>query len=136
MTFYPNSYDPLGSAYFNSVYEILLLSRYRSNLTEEEKSEVDGKIENGEVSRIFRMHFKISGKDDYYTYDFYRIDDRRIVVSLYRTNENGETVNSGMKVSDFYITTFTFKKLVSNYIALLNGETIDGTIGYLSLIHI
>jgi len=124
MTYYPHSYDTLGTAYFNSVYELLLLSRYRSNLTEEEKADA------ADSPRIFRMHFKISGKDAYYTYDFHRIDDRRIMVSLYRTDEDGNKIDNGMQVSDFYITTFAFKKLVNNYVALLNGETIDSTVGY------
>ena len=124
MTYYPNSYDTLGSASFNSVYELLLLTRYRSNLTEEEKAEA------ADAPRVFRMHFKLAGKDAYYTYDFYRIDDRRVMVSLYRTDAEGNKIDNGMQVSDFYITTFAFKKLINNYVALLNGEDIDATVGY------
>ena len=124
-TFYPNSYDTLGAASFNSAYQILLLSRYHSTLTEEEKAAAQ------DADRVLRMHFKVTGKDAYYTYDFYRIDDRRVMVSLYRTDEDGNKIDNGMQVSDFYITSFAFKKIVGNFVAVLNGEKIDGTIGYL-----
>jgi hypothetical protein len=53
------------------------------------------------------------------------------MVSLYRTDEDGNKIDNGMEVSDFYITSFAFKKIVSNFVAVLNGEKIDGTIGYL-----
>ena len=123
MTYYPGSNDTLGSAYFNSVYEVLMLTRYHSTLTEEEKVSATS-------DPIFRIHIKVEGKDNYFTYDFYRISDRKVMVSLYRSDAQGNPVGDGIKVSDFYISTFAFKKLASNYVALLNGEVIDPTVGY------
>ena len=77
-----------------------------------------------------RMHLKVEGKEYYYTYDFYRIDDRRIMVSLYRSDEGGNKIESLGEVSDYYITTFAFKKLVNQYIGILNGEDVDESLSY------
>lgn len=123
-TFYPGSYDTLGTAYFNAAYEILQLTRYQGRLTEEEKAEAYSK------PIVFTISIKVEGADDYYTYDFYRLDDRRLMVSLYRSDADGNVLSGGMKVSDFYITTFAFKKLVGNYVNLLNGREVDEEIAY------
>ena len=123
MTYYPNSSDYMGTAYFNSIYEILMLTRYHAVLPENEKPATVS-------DPIFRLHIKVDGDEQYYTYDFHRIDDRRVMVSLYNSDASGNIVDDGIKVSDFYITTFAFKKLVANYVKILNGELIDPTVGY------
>ena len=123
-TYYPGSYDTLGTAYFNSVYEIIQLTRYQGRLTEDEQAKA---YEN---ECIFSINIKVSGAEDYYTYDFYRLDDRRVMVSLYRTDADGKILANGMKVSDFYITTFAFKKIVGSYVELLNGVIVDEEIAY------
>ncbi len=123
-TYYPGSKTLLGSAYFNSVYETLQLTTYLDVLTEEEQQEAYTK------PRIMRLHIKVDGVADYYTYDFYRLDDRRIMVTHYRSDENGNKKESSGEVSDYYITAFAFKKLVNNYIYLLNGEDLDDNLNY------
>ena len=123
-SYYPNSRTTLGAAYFNSVYETLQLTSYLDCLTEEEQAQ-------GFASpRIMRMHLKVEGKEYYYTYDFYRIDDRRVMVSLYRSDADGNKIDTLGEVSDFYITTFAFKKLVNQYIGILNGEHVDESVSY------
>lgn len=124
VTFYPGSKDTLGAAYFNSVYETLQLTTYLDCLTEEEQAA--GK----EKDPILRMQFRVEGKKYFYIYEFRRIDDRRIMVSLFRTDENGNTSENLGEVSDFYISTFAFKRVVNQYIALLNGQEIDESIDY------
>ena len=121
---YPGSYDTLGTAYFNAAYEIVQLTRYQGRLTEAEKAAAYAS------ERIFSMSFKIEGADEYYTYDFHRLDDRRIMVSLYRTDAEGNVPDEMMRVSDFYITTFAFKKIVGNYVNLLNGREVDEEFAY------
>ncbi len=121
--FYPGSRDSLGVASFNSVYEILQLTRYENLASEEDKVYDD-------AYRVLRMNIKVAGSDEYYTYDFYRIDDRRVLVSLYRTDENGNKIASLGEVSDFYISTFAFKKLVGGFVDILNGKEIDGSVAY------
>ena len=128
-TYYPGSKMTNGAAYFNSVYQTLMLTAYLDCFE-------DGVLRPGDPGfnspKIMTMHLKVKGTDNYYTYDFYRVDDRRVMVALYRTDAAGNMVtgeNYGV-VSDFYITSFAFKKLVNNYIALLNGQPIDKTVGY------
>ena len=123
-TYYPGSKDTLGAAYFNSVYETLQLTTYLDCLTEEEQAA--GK----EKDPILRIQFRVEGKKYFYTYEFRRIDDRRIMVTLYRVDEDGKVSESLGEVSDFYISTFAFKRIVNQYITLLNGQKIDETIDY------
>ncbi len=128
-TLYPGSTDLMGVAYFNTVYEILQLTRFEGTLTEEEKAEVREEL------RVFSMEIEISktkpGEQNYgYRYDFYRIDDRRVAVAISRVDENGNKVASQSDICDFYVSTFAFKKLVANYVALLNGEEIDAAVAY------
>ena len=122
--FYPGSSDTLGAAYFNSVYETLQLTRYLDRLTEEEQTEGVTK------TRIMRIHLKVEDKEYNYTYDFYRIDDRRIMVCFYRSDESGNKIEHLGEVSDFYVSTFAFKQLVNHYIYLLNGKEVDESIKY------
>lgn len=124
MTFYPGSRDTLGAAYFNSVYETLQLTRYQDYLTDEEQAEGFTK------TRVMRIHLNVEGKDYNYTYDFYRIDDRRIMVRFYRSDADGNKIEQLGEVSDYYISTFAFKKLVNHYIYLLNGKRVDESISY------
>ena len=124
LTFYPGTETTLGAAYFNSVYENLQFTAYLDDLTEEEQA--IGKTK----PKVMSMSLKVDGREYYYTYDFYRIDDRRVMVSLYRTDDNGNMVEQLGEVSDFYISTFAFKKLVNNYLHLLNGMEVDESIGY------
>ena len=119
MTYYEGSYDTLGTVYFNTVYEIVQLTRYQGILTDEERAAAL------KIEPILTINLKVRGNDNYYTYKFHRLDDRRIMVSLYYSDVNGD-----MRVSDFYITAFAFKKIVGNYIKLLNGQDIDSVVGY------
>ena len=123
-TTYPQSKNNYGAAYFNTVYECLLLTRYFDTLTEEEQEIAFTK------ARILRMTLQVEDKEYYYTYDFYRLDDRRIMVSLYRSDADGNKIEVLGEVSNYYITTFAFKKLVNSYIGLLNGEHVDETVNY------
>ena len=121
---YPGGRTNYGAAYFNTAYETLQLTRYFDDLTEEEQEIGFTK------TRIMRMHLKVEGRDYYYTYDFYRIDDRRVMVCLYMSDEEGNKLEGGDEVSDYYITTFAFKKLVAQYKCLLNGEHFDESVSY------
>jgi hypothetical protein len=124
LTFYPGSDTTLGAAYFNSLYESLQFTAYLDELTEEEQT--IGKTK----PKVLSMQLKVAEKAYYYKYDFYRIDDRRVMVSLYRTDDNGNKIEQLGEVSDFYISTFAFKKIVNNYLHLLDGKVVDETISY------
>ena len=132
-----------GAAYFNSAYSILQLIRYLDTLTEEEQTL--GFASHKVMSMSIKVEgLKINDEEFYYTYDFYRIDDRRIMVALYKTNAAGECIDDDGNVvpsdkirentvSDFYVDTFAFKKLVNSYIQLLNGQAFDENLGYPNL---
>jgi hypothetical protein len=72
-----------------------------------------------------KFSFKIA-KSEYskYTYEFYRYKDRRVLVRLYPVNSEGNKVEA-REVSEFYISTFAFKKIVGNFLTVLNGEELD-----------
>ena len=126
--YYPGSNQTYGAAYFNSVYHTLQLTAYLDCF---EEGEVKRPGEAGFNSpKIMSMRLKVEGADYYYTYDYYRVDARRVMVALYRTDADGNKNTELGEVSDFYITWGAFQKLVNNYITLLNGQPIDKSIGY------
>ena len=117
--------DTVGVSNFRKVFELLQLTRYQGILTDEQKAEA----KLGEPH--MRIRIKMASSAYYYTYEFYRFDDRRVMVSISQTDEYGNY--SSTVISDFYISTFAFKKLAANYLKLLNGEYIDGDIGYVDM---
>lgn len=142
--YYPGAQNTTyGAAYFNSAYSILQLISYLDTLTEEEQAL------GFSSAKVMSMSIKVEGlkindQEFYYTYDFYRIDDRRIMVALYKTNAAGECIDDNGNtvppesigehvVSDFYVDNFAFKKLVNAYIQLLNGNKFDENLGYPAL---
>ncbi len=115
---YDVGYSSLGATSFQDMLLVLYSTYYLGNLTEEEQAE------GLKSKKLMSMSFTVEGSEcDTYTYDFYRIDDRRVMVSL-SNSENAKVVN------DFYITTFAFKKIVSNFDRLLNGIEIDADSAY------
>ena len=67
-----------------------------------------------------RLSFVIDNDNfrDTYYYEFYRADERRIMVRIY---VHGESANA---VSDFYVSPLAFKKIVGGFKSLLNGQTV------------
>ncbi len=118
--------DTAGTAYFRTLFESLFATKYTGTLTEEEQAMADG------LSPLMRITVKLNSehpdsKGKFYAYEFYRIDDRRVMVRLFNVNAKGETVTEGnvTDAKEFYISTATFKKIVSNYFTLLNAGEID-----------
>ena len=66
-----------------------------------------------------------------YVYEFYKYSDNEVLVRVYRQNRDSGTIRVG-EVSDFYISNFAFKKLVSAYCALLNGERLNNDLPFVS----
>lgn len=117
--------DSLGSAtyknYMNLVYGIYYTG-VLSDLTEAEKDE----IKSG--TPMMSMSVLLDSKAYYYTYDFHRVDDRRIMVTLYESDEKGNQLSE--EVSDFYISSFAFKKIVRGFFDVLNAKDVDPEVGY------
>ena len=125
-------YDTAGTAYFKEILEMLYFTQYAGNLTEAEQADAE---ENAEM--LMRISLKLrstpsqTASQNLYVYEFYRYDDRRVMVKLYQTDSEGNAVTEA--VSDFYVSTLAPKKIVSNFYALLNAEDFDTEEAYPSL---
>ena len=110
--------DTAGTGYFKEFVQSLYSSGYTDVLTEAEQAEAFAT-----APKIMSLKFKISSSAFYYVYDFYRLDDRKIMVAIYRADSDG--VKKSEVVSDFYVSTFTFKKLASQIVSLLNAKEVN-----------
>ena len=117
-TFVENSYDTLGTGSFKEAMLTLFYVKYQNSIPEDEQINA---IENGE--RVMKFSLKIGGSSYRYSYEFYRFDDRRVLVRQYQEGLDGKPVNT--PVSDFYVSTFGFKKIVGTFLSLLNGQEVD-----------
>ena len=115
--------DSLGTAYFKQAIRMIYLMTYVDLMPEEERASAM-QPEN----MVMRMTLKIRSTAYRYVYEFYRADDRRILVNIYQIDANGAQVTDS--VCAFYISTFTYKKLVTNFVGILNGEKIKPDVGY------
>ncbi len=113
--------DPAGTAYFKELLQILYQIPYSGTLTEEEQASLSS------AAKLMKISLKIKGSAYRYAFEFYRVDDRRIAVRMYR-EING--VSTGGEVSDFCISSFSFKKIAFAFVSLLDGKVIDGDIAY------
>ena len=125
--------DLLGTAAFKNLTLMLFYTHYTGTLTDEEQAAVfdpngDG---NSDDAMSPMMSFKVNLNDTdpnsdtkkWYNYEFYRCDDRRVMVRIYET-KNGEVID-GVYASDFYISILAYRKIVSGFVGILNGEMID-----------
>ena len=106
--FVENSYDYLGTGCFKDAMRTLFFVKYENSLSEEEQNYA---IENG--VRVMKLSFKIGGNSNRYAYEFYRFDDRRVLVRVYEESPSSKPQYT--PVSDFYISTFGFKKIVGTF---------------------
>ncbi len=128
-----DKFDQLGTAVFKELTEMIFYTYYEGYISEDDTrySWKDGvHLMTMSVTLCDEREsdkFEIYSPYDY-VYEFYRVSDRRVVVRLYQQNRvTGEVVN---EVSDFYLSTFAFKKIVNGYIGILNKERIDNDIPY------
>lgn len=121
--------ETLGESSFRDVMHMLFYVTYVNLLSDEERAEAPSSDD-----LVMKMTLKLDPEQSKnasphtYVYNFYRIDDRRVRVSLHMEDSDGDVRVSA--VSDFYISTFAFKKIASGYISLLNAEMIDINEGY------
>ncbi len=115
--------DSLGTSYFKQAVRMIYLMTYVDVMPEEQRASAM----NSE-NMVMRMTLKIKSSAYRYVYEFYRADDRRVVVSIYQIDADGNRATEA--VSAFYVSTFTYKKIVENFVGILNGEKITPDIGY------
>ncbi len=120
--------NTVGVSNFKDVFEVTQLMIYEGAV----KNLSDAEIAAAEVSKLrdpeLTMRVKLTDSAYYYTYEFRRFDDRRVMVTLYQSSADGTAVT--VETSDFYVSTFAFKKLVRSYVDLLNGKYISTEDGY------
>lgn len=121
-------YDSLGTAYFKEAIRSLYLTSYTGVVSEEEQASA-----MTEDNLLMRMSFKLltstaNASHLNYVYSFYRMDDRRVIVSIHQEDDEGNV--KIQPVSDMYVSTFAFKKLVNVFVGVLNAEMIDPDVGY------
>lgn len=118
-------YDSLGTENFKTMLSVVFNTYYTGTFSDLSKEEMKTLKDNGKLMMSFS--FDIKGQAYSYVYDFYRIDDRRFMVSLYEESPSGQRTS---EVYDFYVSTFTFKKIARSFLSLLNGQVIDENEGY------
>ncbi len=123
--FLPNSVETVGASNYALAFQVIQMVQYQGILTEEEQAA-------GFASKkLMSFRFKLdtdNASGHYYSYDFYRVDDRKVMVSMYQSDEDGNPASSA--VSDFYISTFSFKKIISSYLTLFDAKDVDSTLPY------
>ena len=122
--------DSLGSASFRDAMRMIYFISYVDILPDEIREEAPSSDD-----LVMKMKLDIVEKDGTaasevkdYVYEFYRIDDRRVRVSIHQVDVDGNRLTES--VDDFYISTFAFKKIVNAFTGILNAEVIDITDGY------
>ncbi len=122
----PGGEDLLGTDAFKEFVGTLFWTIYQDELNDGDKLQITNE------NLVMRLKVDLGPEYQYtykYVYEFYRIDDRRVAVKLYKQNPGGDIVKdeNGTEVVtvDFYVSTFAFKKLVSKYYELLNVQTVD-----------
>ena len=116
--------DTAGTAYFKEILLMMYATYYTGTLTDEEQTAA-----LATAPKVMSVSFTVTDSSPYpYVYDFYRISDRRVMVVISQQAPDGTTLN---QVSDFYISTFAFKKIANGFISLLNGKEVDSDIGYI-----
>ena len=115
--------DTMGTTYFRETLLGIFYTQYQDVMSEEDRAEA---ITPEKL--LFKITLDIKSSAFDYAYEFYRADDRRVLVRLYRQSVGGEM--QGEAVDDFYISTFGFKKIVRNFLHVLNAEEFERDIPY------
>lgn len=116
--------DTVGVTNFKHLYELLETVRYQDPVTDAEREHALT------LDPIMTLKIRIRGQDNFYTYEFRRFSDRKVMVSVKMTDASGNVVD-GLAASDFYITTYSFKKIVKGFFGVVNGSEIDVEDGYM-----
>lgn len=120
--------NTVGVSNFKDAFEATQLIAYAGTVASLSDAERALALASKENAPELTMRIKLTNSAYYYTYEFRRFDDRRVMVTLYQSNSDGAAVSSA--TSDFYVSTFALKKLVRSYVGLLNGEFISTEDGY------
>ena len=120
--------DSLGASCFREMARLLYLVNY-TDILPDELREKEPDPDDLVMTLTMEMRDGALNASPYtYVYNFYRIDDRRVRVSIHQESISGQVMTEA--VADFYISTFAMKKIANNFIGILNAEVPDIDIGY------
>ncbi len=120
-----NSIETVGVSNFILSVRVLQNMMYTGILTEQEQAAALA------TEKLMSIKVKVKGDNAspyYYVYEFYRATDRKVMVKLYQVDGDGAVKTA--PVSDFYLSTAAFKRIVYGYLSLFNAEDIDFEIPY------
>lgn len=120
-----NSIETVGVSNFILSVRVLENMMYIGTLTEKEQATALG------TEKLMSIKVKTKGDNAspyYYVYEFYRATDRKVMVRLYQVDGTGAVKTA--PVSDFYLSTQSFKRVVYAYLSLFNAKDIDFEIPY------
>ena len=123
--------DSFGSTYFKEFMLGLFYINQEGAVDENKQNEV---LSGGK--RLMKFSLKIDTDKDkerddegYYIFEFYQFpEEEKLLVSLYQIDKNGNKKTES--VSDFYISRFAFKRILSSFVSLVNGEEFELGEGY------
>lgn len=119
----PNSgYDNAGTGNFKYLLRMMYSLHYDGLVGEADRLTAEDKLDSGEAEYLLTLKFKTVKSDTKYCYGFTRIDDRRVMVSIWYEYSGGVVSN---RTSDFYLSTFAFKKILFAFDDLLNARAVD-----------
>ena len=115
--------DTYGTTYYKQIIQLIYNTKYTGTLTEEEQREA---LESAPM--VMKFSLKLDSSSYRYVYEFYRSDDRKVMVRIYKADAEGNMMTT--PVSDFYISTYAFKKIANGFVSLLNAEEFELNSGY------
>jgi len=119
-----SGHDSQGTDCFKETLKMLYTTYYIGSLTAEEQAEAL----SGEAAMRIAFYVDESSTANRYVYEFYRLDDRRVMVSFFREARDGSSATP--RANAMYISDFAFKKIVRAYNDMLNGKIVDADVGY------
>ena len=117
-----SGYDNAGTGNLKYLLRMMYSLHYDGLVGEEDKLLAEQSLATGELKSLLTLKFKTTESSTKYCYGFTRIDDRRVMVSIWYEYSDGVVSN---RTTDFYLSTFAFKKILFAFNGLLNAEDID-----------
>jgi hypothetical protein len=119
-----SGHDSLATDCFKETLKMMYTTYYVGSLTEEEQAEAL----LGEAVMRIAFYVDESSTTSRYVYEFYRLDDRRVMVSFFKEARDGSS--STLRANAMYISDFAFKKIARAYGDMLNAKKVDADVGY------
>ena len=129
--YYFSGIDTHGVVNYKSIFQRIYYTQYQEFVLSNEDIDLDTVYARGS---LMTLKVKIFENDwtrraGYYVYDFYYLDDTRVMITAYRTDDKGVAVTE--KVSNFSISHYAFENIVLSVVGVLNGEYLDDYDGYI-----